>query len=481
MKNSKVLLVNFSLASVSTTPFYVMPVGLLSISAYLKNKGLKVDFLDFNVLKKNNGNCSDSVLLSLFEKYVYDNTPILVGASVMVAGQFSLALELFKNLKLKFPDIVTVVGGAHVSQFPEVVLENCKDIDFVVIGEGELQSLVCVEFSVNKKLPDLLPDGLAYRLNDGSVKVIPKSLYVTDINELPYPDYDILNFSDYIHDTKTWHNPFKIDFGVRVPVITSRGCPHLCNFCSVAKCMGQVYRPLSAEKVVDMFQMLIEKYGVRYFAIFDANFAHDYRRVIDICNIIRNRNLKFNLDLPTGLPINSAAKEIVDALASVGLIRTCISVESGDVIIRNSIMKKNVEQDDIFNVVSTIRRYPQIFLLTDFVLGMPEDTKESLEASCNLIDKLDTDDIALSIATPYPGTKLYQQCEKDNLFLFDISKEKIWNSQWYTHANLNKFFIKPYNLNLDELQYYRDKVLALRNPKIIFYQKRMKEVFNIDF
>jgi anaerobic magnesium-protoporphyrin IX monomethyl ester cyclase len=230
-----------------------------------------------------------------------------------------------------------------------------------------------------------------------------------------------------------------------------------------------------------MMQMLYDDHGARYFAIFDANFAQDTARVIGICNEITKRNLKILIDLPTGLPINATATTMIDALAEAGLIRTCISVETGDDFIRNTVMLKQVDHDEIFKVVGAIRRYPHIFLLTDFVIGMPEDTEESLERSYRLIADLDTDDITLSIATPYPGTKLFEQCKRDRLFLPDIVCDHLYEADWYSHANLNRFYFKPYHLDLNTLSAYRDRILAMRQAKVAAYKERMKRHFGIAF
>jgi radical SAM superfamily enzyme YgiQ (UPF0313 family) len=399
----------------------------------------------------------------------------------MVAGQFRLAHQICKQAKQVMPDVVTVVGGAHVSQFPNDILKNCPPIDFVVLGEGEEQAYACVQYAKTRSNPPAWPSGIAYRSGArGGITVLPKTRYIAEVDALPWPAYDLLEFDDYRHDTRTWHNPYQVDLSLRVPIITSRGCPYVCSFCSVAKCMGQKYRPMSAAHVVDMIQMLYDEHGVRYFAIFDANFAQDVDRVIEICNEIIKRDLNLLIDLPTGLPINAAATAMVDALADAGLIRTCISVETGDDFIRNTVMRKHVDQEEIFTVVAAIRQYPQIALLTDFVIGMPEDTERSLETSCRLIADLDTDDIALSLATPYPGTELFEQCRRDRLFLPDMNLDRLYETDWYSHANLNRFYLKPYALEVDTLIAYRDRILSLRQGKIAAYERRMKMHFGVD-
>jgi radical SAM superfamily enzyme YgiQ (UPF0313 family) len=474
---ANVLLVNLPLADMSTTPFFVMPPGLLSIAAYLREKGEAVACVDLNVLQKENA----GEAAPAFENLLRETQPMLVGVSVMVAGQFKRAHRICQQAKQAAPNVVTVVGGAHVSQFPDDILKNCPEIDFVVLGEGEEQAYACVQYARTKKSPSAWPDGIAYRSDDrGGIVVLPKTRYIADVDHLPWPAYDLLDFDDYRHDTRTWHNPYQVDLSLRVPIITSRGCPYLCSFCSVAKCMGQKYRPMTAAHVADMVQMLHDEHGARYFAIFDANFAEDADRVLGICNEITRRNLDIFIDLPTGLPISSTATAMVDALAEAGLIRTCISVETGDDYIRNTVMRKHVDHEEIFGVVAAIRHYPQISLLTDFVIGMPEDTHESLETSCRLIEDLDTDDIALSIATPYPGTELFEQCQRDQLFLPDMKLDRLYETDWYSHANLNRFYLKPYALEIDTLSAYRDRIFSLRKGKIAAYEERMRTHFGVD-
>lgn len=474
---ANVLLVNLPLAGMSLTPFYVMPPGLLSIAAYLREKGETVQCVDLNVFHKHRG---ASEATQAFADLLQDMQPKLVGVSVMVSDQFRQAHTLCQQTKQVLPDVVTVAGGAHVSQFPRDILTHCPEIDFVVVGEGEEQALACARYAKTRQSPAAWPDGMAYRSGDGTITVLPKTRYIADVDRLPWPAYDLLNFEDFRHDTRAWHNPYQVDLSLRVPIITSRGCPNLCNFCSVAQCMGQAYRALTATHVVDLMQMLHDEHGAGYFAIYDANFAQDTARVLAICDEIARRNLKILLDLPTGLPINATATAMIDALAEVGLIRTCISVETADDFIRNSVMHKGVDRAEIGQVVAAIRRYPHIFLVTDFVIGMPEDTRESLESSYQLGAALDTDDIALSIATPYPGTKLFEQCLRDKLLLPDLVGDRLYETEGYSHANQTRFYLKPYRLDLDTLSDYRDRILALRPAKMAAYGQRMKAWFGID-
>ena len=431
---SKTLLINLPTSEIASTLNFTMPVGILSLAAYLEMNNEDVDILDLNVNKKRYSYLS--------KEYEY------VGISIMIAAQFNLAYKIAKEIKYVYPNTKIIVGGTHVTQFKNDIIKNCPEIDFVVAGEGEQQLLNIVK-NENKDVN-----------------------FIEDEN-LPIPAYHKLNFNDYKRDTSNWNNPYNADLSIRAPIITSRGCPNQCNFCSLIKHMGNKYRPMTINKVVDMLEYLNRDFGAIYFAIYDANFMVQTKRVIDIANEIVKRNLKIYLDLPTGLPINDKTKDIVDALSQAGLIRTTLSIESGNEYVRNTIMKKKSKQTDIFSAIEAIRKYPQIYLLTDFVIGMPEETIESLQETYNLLVDLDTDDITISIATPYPNTKLYEQCIKDSLFLPDIKIDELYKSLEFCHANLKRFNIRPYNLSIQELIKYRDKFIELKKVKLENYKNRI--------
>src|SRR4030067_3379073 len=108
-----ILLINVPIADISTTPFFVMPPGLMSIAAYLREKGETVDIFDLNVVKRK---VNTDGIIKEFRKRLQHTQPILVGSSVMVAGQFKHAKELCKQAKEVLPNVLTVVGGAHVTQ-----------------------------------------------------------------------------------------------------------------------------------------------------------------------------------------------------------------------------------------------------------------------------------------------------------------------------------------------------------------------------
>ena len=431
------LFINLPTAEISTAKTKVMPLSLLCVIAYLRDQGRKVDLIDLTTYPEE----------SLYE-YIRKNKPRMIGISVMVAGQMQSAIRVSIQIK-QIIDTTIILGGIHASQFAEDILTYCKDIDLVKSGEYESYG------------------GLCYRTRKG-IHRGEKNRFA-DVNTLPMPAYDILNFENYRSDNSTWHNPFKVDLGIRVPVFTSRGCPNVCNFCSVQTAMGYKYRGINAIKVVDMFEWLNQR-GIVYFAIYDANFSQSQRRVIEICNEIRRRNLRIYLDIPAGLPVNVSTSEMIDALVSVGLIRTKVAIENPDDTIRNEVMHKRVTRDQIYKSIEIIRKHKQVFLTADFIIGMPEETEKSLQNTIEFIEGLDIDDIGINIATPYPGTGLWDQCVRDKLFTVDY--RTLWNDPGYSHTNLNRFTIKPYKVDIFNMSFFLGLITALKWQKQEQYEKR---------
>ena len=468
-KSERVLLVNPTLAKVSSTSFFVMPPGILCLAAYLRKSGFEVEILDCNVEK--------GLAEELIGVRLKNSSYLLIGVSVMVAGQLNQARSILQEVK-KNSTITTVLGGAHVSQFPKEILINCPEVDYVVIGEGEKQLQAIAYDTVYRLNTSKYMDGVAFR-KGVEVVVNDKESYIQDLNSVPPPAYDLLDFEKYRQDTRTWHNPYKVDLGVRVPIVTSRGCPNQCTFCSVSKCMGREYRALNPKNVVDLMQSLYEYVGAHYFAFFDANFTQDPPRVMQICNEIKRRDLKFQIDLPTGFPINVSSEEMVTALVEIGLIRTGISIESGDKYIRNDVMKKNVAQEAIFNIVDMVRKFPQVIFLVDIVIGMPEDTKETIETTYQIVEQLDIDEIVICTATPYGGTPLYEQCVKEHLFFEGVDPSLFWCSEGFSHHEVDGYIIKPYALEIEDLEGFKKRFQDLRVIKNNRYKKRMLDVFGV--
>jgi len=433
-------------------------LGPLYLSSYLKKNGHQTRFVDINNEQIARFDKKEAFELQGFyakriKKIVDDFQPDLIGVSVHYSGRFRPALEVIELLKKEYPRIPIVIGGIHPTIFPQSILEEYPIIDFIIQGEGEVSLTQLVETVAGGKSAYADIDGLAYR-TDGKVVVNPKTNFIEKMDEIPFPDYDLIDLKEYYFDTSKWFNPKGLPIHVSVFILSSRSCPRRCTYCSMFMAHGPTYRARSAENVVDEIEYLYHRFNQRYFSFMDDNFTLNKPRALKICQEIADRKLDIQFDTPNGLDLNTLDEDVLRALVGAGLIRTCLAVESGSPEIRKSIHKR-IKQEKIYEVFEAVKKFPTLVYNVFFIIGFPNETFETLEETYRLIKKLELKSAVLSFATPFPGTKLYEECVANHLIEMDYSKFHNFENLYYAHKDP---FIKPYKLDKKDLVDFRLKV-----------------------
>jgi len=226
--------------------------------------------------------------------------------------------------------------------------------------------------------------------------------------------------------------------------------------------MGPRWRARTPKNVVDEIELVYKKFKLQHFSIMDDNFSLNKKRVLEICSMIKERKLDILFETPNGLSINTLDEEVLDALVSTGLTRVSLAIESGSDFIRNKVMGKHLSREKIFEIINITRKYKDLYVKAFFVIGMPEETSETLMETYNLIKEINVDRIYLHNIIPFPGTKVFEQALRDNLFI-DINPNEFYKSDDLYITNFNRFFIKPYKLTLKDLQEFRSKCEILIN------------------
>lgn len=470
------LLVNPPTPSMIKNKEYILPPALLYLGGYLKASGKEVEILDFNIYKPwemDAENPEKACFQTLINK-ITEIKPSLIGFGCLFSGQFLSVLEFAKITKEHFPGIPIVVGGMHATLFAREILTHVPFIDYVILGEGESQLLALVRY-LNKEIQDIrdIPDGLAYR-TDQEIIIKPKQTYFQNLDTIPFPAYEQVNFDDYKHDTAHWHNPKGLQIGTPVPIISSRSCPCQCNFCSMYLVGGSRFRHRTAENVVAEMELLYEKYHVRHFSFMDDNLTFSKKRTIEICDQILKRNLNVQFETLNGLYVRSLDQDVIDALVSAGWVRGALAIESGSDYIRNIIIKKNISKEKVYEIVGLIKKYPQVYVKAYFIIGMPEDTNETLMETYNMINDLNIDEPTITNVVPFPGTKLFDQCVRDRLFIDDVDLSTLWKDNSFYLTNNQRFFLKPYKIELEELKSYRTKLDQLLTDKQNLRKSKVK-------
>lgn len=472
-----ILLINTQNSDQIRAPgYYLMPLSLLYLSGTSKLYA-ETHILDLNVAKMKYFHASNEDEKFSYVKAVKDEVeklkPDFVGISCLFSAQFEMVLHIADAVKEANSSSFTILGGMHPTIYYKDILENCPNVNSVIIGEGEktLEQILTLDMNKWKEVK-----GLAFKDKQNQLHINTDIPFVEDLDKMPSPAYELFDFKDYKLDSSGWYNPKKLDIGTSVPILTSRSCPFKCSFCAMNLIMGTRFRARSAEHVFKEIEFLYKEFGVRYFNIIDDNFTLDKTRVIKLCKYIIESKMEISFDACNGIMPSTLDDEVIDLLAEAGYAYSFLAIESGSDYIRNQVMNKHLSLDTIRRVIKSFRRYPQIHLAAFFLMGMPEETRETLDETYQLIEELDLDDFKVAVATPFPGTKLFDQCLRDDLFLTDKETlDSLWcNSNWYLHI-LNKdpkFFYKPYALEVAELQEYIRKFEYLRYQKHLLTEKK---------
>ncbi len=449
------------------------PLGLLYIASTLMERGIKVELLDIPVvfLKKRiearnqqipNWDFNEMILKQIVKERVQDFQADLVGISCLFSGKFRGTVLISEAVKEARPQCPVVIGGLHPTVFAQEALERLPSVDFVILGEGEQSfgDLLSSLFENRMPLSDI--DGLAYRDSNGTTHVNQKTSFINELDRLPLPAWGIIDLDDYAIEDEAWQsfweNPKRYPLRYRMPLLTSRSCPMQCRFCAMHLVHGKGIRFRSVENCLKELEWLHYDFGVNYFSIIDDNFTLNKNRVIDFANEIVKRNIKIYLDAPSGISMHFYDKEIHDALMAVGMLRLFFPIESGSDYMREHVMGKKLSREKIYENSEIVRNEKDLFVRAFFVIGMPQETEETLRASWDMMEELYIDDVSIHFATPFPGTALYEEVIQNNLL--DIPLRDVFFADDFQQSS-DRPFIKPYHLEIDDLIKFKNRVEGL--------------------
>lgn len=355
------------------------------------------------------------------------------------------AYRVAKLAKIINPNVKVVIGGPHVTFTPVETLRECPYIDVVVKGEGEFTTLHLMEsFEKGKPLSEVR--GITYR--EGNViKDTGSSRFIRDLNKLPLPAYHLLPMDKYkLGDRK---------FGA---IITSRGCPFQCIYCSSSQLYGKVWRARSPESVVEELRLLRDKYGIREIEFLDDTFTLNNKRAEKICEAIRREGLDISWSCSSR--VDTLTRKLAFKLKLAGCHFLYLGIESGSQRLLNFI-RKGITLNQA-KVAIEIAKKVGLNTLASFMLGIPGETRETIRKTINFAKKLNPTLAQFTLCTPYPGTKLLEIVKKCGCLLTrDWSKyttlEPIIKLPGLTAKELKRWLERAY------LSFYSRPSFILRN------------------
>ena len=344
-------------------------------------------------------------------------SPDIICMSLMFTCNAENAMGLLGEIKKAFPNVITVVGGAHVTVRPEETLRNGA-VDFAVIGEGERTVEELIDCILNKGDFGKIK-GLGFK-KDGIVQINEPRELIRDLDSLPFPPLSMMPMERYFRAQKEGKGQRKeyIYDSRWTTVITSRGCPMNCVFCSIHLTMGSLYRPRSPENVVAEISRDYNEFGIRHFNIEDDNMTWNTERFEKICDLIIASGMKFTWSAPNGVRADRLNEELVRKMALTGCRDVWLSPESGSQRVLDEVIGKKMKLEDIERAVEMLSRNGIIVNLS-FVMGLPGETKADMWESIRFAKKLrkkGASFASFNIATPFYGTRLYHEAVEKGYF-----------------------------------------------------------------
>jgi anaerobic magnesium-protoporphyrin IX monomethyl ester cyclase len=395
----------------SEQPAGNLPLGLMYLAALLQKANFKVEILDAfmvdSVFQRNGVETTVGMSFTKIRHELIERKPDVVGISGPFTCQIDNAVKISNLVKEVNPNILTVTGGPHVTLASEAFLREAKDVDIVVRGEGEYTMLeIAQTFEDRKQMDKIL--GIAYR-QSGKIRLNPPRPLIKNLDQLPYPAYNLVDMERYLTLKKIGYRSFK---DRAISMITSRGCPFNCCFCAVHLHMGKDFRAHSAKYVVDHIQFVVKKFNVRNVFFEDDNLTLDIERFENICNDIISRNINIGWETPNGVRADCLNRELLKKMKQSGCKSVFIGVESGDQQILNNVICKSL---DLNRVVEFAKDAKEIGLKTGafYIIGFPGETKENMQKTVDFALRLKREyDVGmhLFVATPSFGTRLYEEC-----------------------------------------------------------------------
>ena len=385
----KILLIksgNLHTRAIGITP----PLGLMYIASYMKAaRGDEVRIFDIRFYKEP---------LKEIYRIISEFEPDIVGISALTLEAPAL-YQIAHFIKMA-ADIPVIVGGPHATSVPKEVLRN-HDIDFAVVGEGEVIFKVLLDMLDNGQSPEKIR-GIGYR-KDNEIIVNPPAPQIETLDDLPFPSWDLIELNKYAYT----ESMSIIGYGPYMVLLTSRGCPFHCTYCH--NIMGKTFRARSVENVLEEMRILIDQYHINDFEIIDDISNFDRERFKQIMRDIIDKGWKVTLSFPNGVRTDLLDEESVHLMRQAGTAEVSIAVETATPRLQKMV-KKNLNLDKVKHAIDVCVD-EGMYVRGFFMLGFPTETEQELKATIDFACRSRMHGALFFLVNPFGGTELAHQVE----------------------------------------------------------------------
>ena len=394
------------------------PLALMYIASVFKQQGITDRKLIDCIAEK----LSHEDLKKIIQEYQPD-------IAISWTGSFSYKVDIqaLKTIKDTNSKIITMVVGTDVvTAYPEKFLSQ-EFIDYVITGEAELAVKDFTEY-LNKKKPLKNVRNIGYKSK--GKQILNKQETIKNPDEIPFPDRDIIN-NDRYRGFPFLSNKF-------TDIMTGRGCPYTCTFCTAGTYWGNTSRLRSPESVVQEFKECVNKYGIKTFFLLDETFSLNVKRAKDICDLLIKENLGIQWGCETRVDL--VTDELLNKMHEAGCVYLHFGVESGSQKVLDFI-KKGQTVEQIKTAFKLCKKY-KIETCATIIVGTPVDTWDDYHKTIGLMKEINPDYIAISPFIPLPGSPSFKQFKE-----MGILKEGDFSE--YVKPNI---MFKPLYMTEDEIR-----------------------------
>jgi magnesium-protoporphyrin IX monomethyl ester (oxidative) cyclase len=425
----------------------VPPLGILYLASSLQKDGKhEVTVLDCFAER-----ISLRTLLSIIKK---DHIDVL-GISFTTDARFA-AFDTADAVKKAFPHITIIGGGPHVTVAAEDTLSHVKSFDICVRVEGEITLVEVLNALEEGNILDNI-EGITYRsgnqiLSNPPRKVIPK------LDDLPFPAWDLIDLNTYSPLSKGY---FRRERKLTTSVLSSRGCPGNCAFCYNNQVWGRIVRVRGVQNFVDEIEVLYTKYGVRHFRFSDDTFNITVKRVIEICDEISRRELKFTWECH--LRVDKASYEMLEKMKQTGCFLVTYGVESVNDKTLHGLIDKKITIEQVEQLTAWCREIGILFV-GGYIISFPDETLEEMYHTVDHMKKTGGR-TGLNILRIYPGTRIEQIAKERGVLPEGFS----WGERSWTYKNALPALSGP-------IPFYIEKIPWNELQKVLFEWAKMNNI-----
>jgi radical SAM superfamily enzyme YgiQ (UPF0313 family) len=331
----------------------------------------------------------------------------VIGLGCMFTSHWVYVRELVGKIRRLFPNRHILMGGEHVTGFPEFSLEQAP-LDSVVMGEGE-ETIAQLLEHIENGLPFDDVAGVAYKDSEGLIRVNPRRKRMKEIDTIAQPAWDLFDIEQY----NEVNQPHGSSQGKFMPMLATRGCPFSCTFCTSPNMWTTEWIPRDYNLVVDEMQEYQDKYGVTDFQFEDLTAIVRSDWIISFCDEILKRNMRITFQLPSGTRSEGIDFEVAAKLKAAGCHEFSFAPESGDPRILKAI-KKKVSLPKMFDSARCALK-AGINVGCFFIIGFPEDDYRSVLRTYGAIIKcalIGFTNVNLNAYSPQPNTESFQDLQR---------------------------------------------------------------------